>query len=202
MSSSPASGYLWTNGATTQTATILAAGPVSVITFDADGCPSTSEAVEVALLPAPPVPVISATGNVLNSDAPGGNQWYLNGEAIPDAIFPNFTPTVSGNYTVSVTGDNGCSTFSAPFFFTLTSTFDPLADREIKVSPNPGTGRFQLETGRLLTDKIVVYNMLGMEILRSEGRTDLVNISGYPAGTYHLLIHTREGVFNRKLVLQ
>ncbi|SMD16445.1 DUF7507 domain-containing protein, partial [Pedobacter nyackensis] len=45
---------------------------------------------------------------ILTSDAPAGNQWYLNGNAIAGAIAPTYMAIASGKYTVVVTNSEGC----------------------------------------------------------------------------------------------
>lgn len=51
LSSSPASSYLWSNGATAQNATITTSGTYSVTATDANGCSGTSPAISVTVLP-------------------------------------------------------------------------------------------------------------------------------------------------------
>ena len=53
-------------------------------------------------------PVITRSGDVLWSSAPTGNQWYLNGVAIPGAIDNGWSPRATGSYTVQAT-QNGCT---------------------------------------------------------------------------------------------
>src|SRR5690606_39224093 len=64
----------------------------------------------------PTTPVITLSGNDLVS-VPGGSQlsgfqWYLDGVAIPGATDSTFTPTASGDYTVSAF-DGTCEDTSA-----------------------------------------------------------------------------------------
>ncbi|MFM6976790.1 MAG: S8/S53 family peptidase [Sphingobacteriaceae bacterium] len=47
-------------------------------------------------------PNISVNGNILSSSAGTGNQWYLNGTAIPGATAANYTATQAGSYGVKV----------------------------------------------------------------------------------------------------
>lgn len=53
-------------------------------------------------------PVVTRSGDVLWSSAPTGNQWYLNGVAIPGAIDNGWSPRETGSYAVQAT-QNGCT---------------------------------------------------------------------------------------------
>jgi hypothetical protein len=201
LSSSPANGYLWSNNATNQTTTIYAAGPVTVTTFDAGDCQAISDPVLVTHLPAPAIPVISSTGNILTSSSATDNQWYHNGLPIPGAIGQTHTVTESGNYTVAVTGTQ-CTSLSAPFFLSLSSAGNFLSGDHISISPNPGQGIYSLDAGNLQMEFIFIYNMLGEQVYRAKGNRSVIDISDKPAGNYYLLIHTKEGIYRKKLIVQ
>jgi photosystem II stability/assembly factor-like uncharacterized protein len=83
-------------------------------------------------------PLITANGNVLRSSVPNGNQWYMNGVLIPNAINQEYTATSNGIYTVTAV-EAGCPTVkSADYSFAITSTFDVSSlNDEIKLYPNP-----------------------------------------------------------------
>ncbi|HTI92315.1 MAG TPA: YCF48-related protein [Puia sp.] len=55
-----------------------------------------------------PKPVITRSGDVLWSSAVTGDQWYLNGVAIPGATDNGWSPRATGSYTVQST-QNGCT---------------------------------------------------------------------------------------------
>lgn len=58
-----------------------------------------------------PKPSISDSAGVLRSSSDSGNQWYLNGVAIAGAVKSQWTPTVSGVYSVQVSLAN-CKSMS------------------------------------------------------------------------------------------
>jgi len=62
---------------------------------------------------------IMQSGLVLSSNFTSGNQWYLNGVAIPGATGQNYTPLVSGIYRVDVTAISGCISKSDDLSFVL-----------------------------------------------------------------------------------
>ncbi|WEK20946.1 MAG: gliding motility-associated C-terminal domain-containing protein [Candidatus Pedobacter colombiensis] len=120
------------SGATGQTYTATASGKYTVITTNGNGCASpVSNEIDVTVNPLPSTPVVSMTTAtvfcaggevVLSSDVATGNQWYLNGVAIPNATGQTYTATVGGKYTVVTTNGNGCA---SP------------ASNEIEVTVNP-----------------------------------------------------------------
>ncbi len=127
LTSSSASGNQWylngnaIGGATNQNYSAIASGNYTVV-VTTSGCASgPSAAVSVTVNPGPATPTIVPGGPAtfctggsvtLTSSSGSGNQWYLNGNAIGGATDQTFLASTSGNYTVLVTGGNGCSTSS------------------------------------------------------------------------------------------
>ena len=118
LTSSPANGYLWSNGATTRSIAISSAGNYSVAAFSGPSCSALSAINSVTLLTAPAKPVITAgssttltTSNptvVLTSSVGSTYNWSTTD--VTKAI----TVTTQGTYLVTVTGSNGCSAISNP----------------------------------------------------------------------------------------
>ena len=123
----PASnGYLWSNGATTQSITVTAAGTFSVQVTDANGCMSASSApVAVNVSPAPPAPSVSASGPT--TFCPGGSivltasnadGWLWSNGATTQSI----TVSADGSYSVQAVNASGCaSPQSAPVLVDVTT---------------------------------------------------------------------------------
>jgi len=111
--------YLWSNGETTQDITLTeTSGPLSCIIMDANGCMSEwSEDTFVKVFSVPPVPTIDTVGfttlclgNTVGLSAPVGFDSYLwsNGETTQ-----NISVGISGNYSVTVYNEDGCTNQSA-----------------------------------------------------------------------------------------
>ena len=116
LTSSASSGNLWTTGATSNSVTISSNATVSVTVSDANGCSSTSSDVNIVVNSAPIVPSIFTSGPTefcqggsvtLTSSYATGNSWS-NGETTQSIVVSN-----SGNYTVSQTNAQGCTSTSA-----------------------------------------------------------------------------------------
>lgn len=100
--------YLWNTGATTQNINASNTGVYSVTVNYGNNCSMTSNSINLVVKPAP-VPQITLAGTTLTSNYLTGNQWYLNGIAIPGANQPTYRIIRAGSYSLTVTDTNGCS---------------------------------------------------------------------------------------------
>lgn len=110
----PGTVYLWNNNATTQTLTVSQSGTYSVTIANTCGSIQSTTAV-VDILSIPPAPIVSAAGStticsnssVVLSSNPQINYLWSTGETTQ-----SITVNTAGNYSVSVTALNGCSSTS------------------------------------------------------------------------------------------
>jgi hypothetical protein len=129
LTSSPAGGYLWSNGQTTQSISVSTAGNYSVRAYAGPNCSSQSSIKTVTLLSAPATPVITASGPTLLSTT--NTSVDLTSSSASNYLWSNgistqtITVTNPANYKVTVTGANGCVSTSAPTVVTSTSCTPP-----------------------------------------------------------------------------
>lgn len=190
--------YVWDNQ---QTSASIEVEPTSstiysVIVTDANGC-STTDEVEVFVNPIPTQPEITVVGSVLSSTPNTGYQWYLDGVLIENATDQFFEPTQTGEYTVEVFDENGCSSISAPYNWIAVG----IEENEVglEVYPVPFSCQFEIVS----TEKVN-----SVEILDAAGRTIFVvypNASSYSVdgrswanGSYILKIETDLGVIHKR----
>jgi len=126
LTASSGTSYLWSNGATTQTITTADSGSYIVTVTNANGC--TSVSAPVLVIPINSSTLVTITGAttfcdgdsvLLQSNLNTGNQWYLNGNAIPGATGDEYYATVSGSYYDVVTQTNGSSVQSDSIVITV-----------------------------------------------------------------------------------
>jgi hypothetical protein len=123
LTSSAASGNLWSTGETTQSINVATSGSYTVTVTDGHGCSAVSAATVVTVLLAP-IPTIihdnpttfceGLSVDLTSSEAPH----YLWNTG---AISQSFEAISSGSYAVTVTYDNGCSATSLPEIVTVLS---------------------------------------------------------------------------------
>lgn len=124
LTSNALSGNLWSpGGQTTQSISITNAGNYSVTVTNLSGCSATSPLTTISVLTSPSAPVITPSGPTafcqggsltLTSSYTTGNLWSPGGQTTP-----SITVSASGNYTVTHTDANGCSTTSSPISVTV-----------------------------------------------------------------------------------
>ena len=126
-----------TVNASTGVITGVAAG-TATITYEVtqNGC-ATSVTRTVTVNALPSTPTISAGGAtsfctgssvVLTSSANSGNQWYKDGGAISGATGKTYTATAAGDYTVTTTDGNSCTSNPSS---TITVTINPIPTQPV-----------------------------------------------------------------------
>ena len=147
LNSSQATGNLWSDGQTTQSISVNAAGIYTVTYTDGNGCSATTSGVEVTINPLPTAPTITAGGPLtfcsggsvdLTSSYLTGNIWSTNSPASTISV------NMAGLYTVTYTDANGCSATSAATIVAVnalpTVTFASLGTLCDYYSPSTLTG--------------------------------------------------------------
>lgn len=171
------------------------------------GCPSARTTIVATTSTAP---VITNNANVLSSNFVDGNQWYLNGTAIPGATGQNHTAVASGVYTVTRSDAQGCSLTSNQITLTLTPVTDiGGAEIALTVSPNPARGPFnlQLETKTKANLVISLVNSLGQEVYSTTlpdfiGKLSKeINPGSLASGVYYLKIQHNKKAYSKKIII-
>ncbi|GAB3204295.1 hypothetical protein GCM10027293_37650 [Pontibacter aydingkolensis] len=182
--------------------------PYAVFAFK--GVNTVSEAIAFQLSSTlicnlPDKPLITQQENQLTSNSPTGNQWYLNGTAIEGATSQSYTATISGIYTVQVSGSCGLSEMSEAATYTLTSVEDELS-QAIEVYPNPASEALFVDLPNdIILESVAIYNAQGKVLIMINGDNKnkvKVNVSAYAKGLHILQIQTDKGVIYKKVVLR
>lgn len=202
--------YSWIpTGSSSYLISVNTTGMYSVIVTDVFGCKDTSDVQAIYVFPSIPTPTIAASNDTLFSSASAGNQWYLNGTALPGETNSFYVmTTVGGNYSVVVSDTNGlCSAASATFV-----GIDELSAIGISYSlfPNPNHGTSSLSIVSTTTEPLVVElnDMLGklvwQQTLETKANEQVqvgIDISNYEKGMYLLQLKNSKGSVSKKMVV-
>jgi hypothetical protein len=205
--------YSWSpGGQTTQTSTNLIAGTYTCIVTDANGCfimPSVT-VIQPAILN---VTILPSNSNLLASPS-GGTPPYSyswNGPLGFSSANQNITPQTNGQYTVTITDNNGCIYISPGYNVTfIPSSINEISISDILIYPNPSEDLFNIKFISLVSQdlELRILNSIG-EIVFVENKNQFIgeyskqiNLVEYPRAIYFLEIETEDGVINKKLILQ
>jgi gliding motility-associated-like protein len=180
LTSSTASGYNWSNTYVSQSITVTLSGTYNLSIVDANGCPSPlSNNVFVTVNPLPQAPTITAAGPTtfcvgssvtLQSSQPNGNTWSTGSTA------NNINVTNSGNYTVSYTDANNCTSLSS----------NPVMVTAMALAPTP-TISASGPTTFCETDSVTLTCSQAQTYLWSNGQTS-PSITINTAGNYAVTV--------------
>jgi hypothetical protein len=120
----------------------------------------------------------------------------------------NFNPNTAGlglhDIFYTYTDLNGCTnSATAQISVDVCTDISSVSDLQgINIFPNPGSGIFTIES-RQKNYEVIIVNALGEEVYSSQINSyrSEVDLRNQPNGIYFLSIKTREGVLNRKLII-
>ncbi len=166
---------LWSNGEEGAGLVVTQPGEYSLISFTEFGCSDTSEVIDIQQVPSPAVPVISFNDNQLSTDAVADNyQWYYNG--LPLYLFNEAEApvSISGEYSVLVINEFGCTASSEVYPFGLTA-IESTPDFKVKLHPNPSTdvSTIHIDGSGLQNFLVEVYDLPGRKLAELPTTGDL-----------------------------
>jgi hypothetical protein len=180
-------------------------GLISVIPVNACGA-GTGADLSVSVSQPPAEPVIVQGSDTLYASGAGSFQWALFGVPIPGATEAFLQSFTSGEYTVTVTDVNGCSSTSAPFPFIATG-ITQVWDGAFAVQPNPNNGSFTVMTPSLPRESTLeVYAMDGRllhsQVISASTAVTELAIEQPTAGLYMLRLLMGMEVLSLKVIVQ
>ncbi len=224
LTASAGSSWLWSNGATTQSTTVSAAGSYTVVVTNASGCSNTSSATAVSVNPNP---VVNITASPYNSLYPGlvttltaivtpagiySYAWSKNGIPIPSAnssTISNVTLADIGTYTVAVANTTGlpCGSVSPAFVLKDSVT------TKMFIYPSPNNGTFSVvyySPGSNVKNTLTIYDSKGSIVyskvytITSPYQLMNVDLSRFNHGVYQVVLHDASGkqLANGKVMTQ
>ncbi|WP_259069991.1 S8 family serine peptidase [Mucilaginibacter sp. X4EP1] len=155
-------------------------------------------------------PVIIQNGNMLNSNFPSGNQWYLDGYAIAGATSTSYRPAQSGNYQVKVDLTSGCQLASNSLVYVVPGSSANSTDIGLVLFPVPAKNQlnivFNAKTSSTLT--LTLINAAG-KIVAVDTQTvaagdfnTTLDVSKQAPGTYILKLSLGQKDYNNKIIIE
>lgn len=179
--------YAWSNGGTSNCISPVATGTYTIIVTDGNGCTaSDNHAFTVDTLPTSTIagPTTSCNGAAAQLCAPAGHAFYLWSNSNTNSCI---TASSSGNYTVTVTGTNGCTSSSSqsltifpPFAMTISGPTTACSGSSPQLCASSGTYTYQWSNGATTacinpsvsgTYTVVATNVNGCTRTASKGLT-------------------------------
>jgi hypothetical protein len=175
-----------------------------------NGCDS-SRIINLTVFPLPNPTITLVNTLILESNLAVNYQWFFNGMVLTDSTNQTITPSQSGDYSVAIIDNNGCSAVSNTFNFTVVNTNSIHNKTQINILPNPNKGFFNLEIRDLPFGKwqVEIYNINGQivqisNIILSNSSTFLpIQLKDATSGIYWLkMTNDKMEQFSRKFLVQ
>jgi photosystem II stability/assembly factor-like uncharacterized protein len=126
-------------------------------------------------------------------------QWYLDGEPIPGATTDTITPLVSGEYTLLVTYENGCSDLSFGVFVVISGIFNPLVTLPLDLYPMPVNDVLYLKNIEN-EYRYMVLDYTGKEVMQNVANENKISVSELAKGIYLLKVEQGTRIYMGRFV--
>ncbi|MBP9883462.1 MAG: T9SS type A sorting domain-containing protein [Chitinophagales bacterium] len=172
---------------------------VTLITTNAAGNDTLTLLDFITVYPTPPFPTITQNGYTLTSSIATGYQWQFNSVDIPGATNQSYDVMQSGYYTVFITDQHGCVSFSTTYVL-LVGMEEVNDDEQVLIYPNPTAGSFIIQLlGQTMAGSVTfeISNAIGQLVYCAEeeiygaGWKKEINLNNEPAGVYYLYLSTK-----------
>lgn len=207
-----AGSYLWSNGKKTRKITVASSGSFyCLVSNGGSGCADTSKTVKVTVYPLPQTPVINQVGDSIFSSNGVSYQWYEGTSPISGAISQKYVPTASGDYSVQISNENGCSAKSQGFPFTYNShsgVDNVDVNNLVRIYPNPAKDIITFDYSAKGSSKLDLYitDMLGKTVYKyssssADGSSEVrIDTHSFAQGAYFIHYSFGEGFTAMKFV--
>ena len=183
-----------------------------VLVTNSYNCKATSDTVAVTIVDYPPVASLVNLGDHLRTFITGYDiQWYFNGSLIPGATFDTLNFNQAGDYSLTLTNDFGCSTFSNSIYVVpLSADYYKFMQESIQLYPNPNNGSFDLvySLWRPGAARIVVTDVVGKTLFsRTEKNVrgkivSPIQLETLVSGIYFLHVEIEGNKVSRRFLVQ
>jgi hypothetical protein len=184
-------------GATDNSVHPLTSGLYSVKTTSNNITTSSDSGIFIYVISVSVLSISKNADNILVSSLDSGNQWYLNGVAIPGATDKTFVPVQNGLYTVTHSEYDCTSDFSSGYNVNMTDEIDLGNGQYARLYPNPVTTDLTIKwkTNSAGSLNISITDLQGRPVvtimdLTEQGTT--INLSTLSPGCYLLKMYSAE----------
>ncbi len=192
--------YIWD---TQETGATISVEPSTTQSYtvtgtDANNC-SGSDNVTVTVNQPPSIPVITVNGSQLETSGGTSYQWYLDGTPIENASDAVYSPTQTGNYSVDIFDENGCSSISDEFSWIAVGIRELGLD--LNIYPVPFSNRLNIKTMNIVSELKVLDVTGRVMFLTQPNKTSVaLNTSEWSNGTYIIALTHPEGMLLKRVV--
>lgn len=152
----------------------------------------------IQIIDSPEIPIITLLNGVFSTNSTGIYQWYLNGNPIPGANSSSIDATTSGEYSLEITNENGCSATSE---FVNYTGIDAIESELLSLFPNPVIDNLTFDFKSDTAKEVFVFASTGQLLqTRSFKKSGSIDFSEFPAGIYILALKQDNVVSHFKII--
>lgn len=191
-------------GENNPTDSVWISGYYHVVAVNQWGCASFSDTILAVYCDTAWHPTVTQNGTILSTIDTTGNtmQWYLNGNPLVGQTADQINAILNGLYTLEITNQYGCVFLSAPIV--VNTGFGEHNVNSAYVFPNPANETVNISWNSSATETTIeLLDMTGRVISSQQvnGKTAMVDVAQFPAGTYFVNVITDGQVSTAKLVI-
>jgi hypothetical protein len=199
--------YSWSNTATTEDLSNIAAGSYTVTVTDSKSCIKSS--TSTVSQPAAELTITKAithetAGNdgAINITVSGGTSPYTylwsNGKTTED-----ISGLPGGTYSVTVTDSKSCTKSESAVVNPKVVTADEgdIFVRHATVNPNPGSGKFYLTVKNPDVKEFIIYDIMGKRISGRRIDSEITTIELSGKGLYFIHLLENKNVYRKKIIV-
>ncbi|MEX1191250.1 MAG: S8/S53 family peptidase [Brumimicrobium sp.] len=192
--------YNWSDGSNSSSIYVTTPSVVFLSGTNDQGCELYSDTMEITQGSPLENPAITILGGSLIATNAPNYQWFLNDVLLPGDTNQVIYPDSEGYYSVAITSEAGCSSFSNGILWTLS-----LSENETnnyKVYPNPTKDNVNISSENQIIEKIRIYSIEQKLILERDtsSKNEIIDVSNLSSGTYILEMSTKTSVKSIKFL--
>lgn len=178
--------YAWTPSSTSQSLLNIAAGNYALTVTDDNGC-TTSSSVVISQPTALSAVTTNTSATGMNGTATvvasGGTPPYIyHWSSIPAQTTSTATGLAAGNYSVTVTDQNGCTVTSSTTI--LPNGISNVNELSVILYPNPAADKIYFRNMRNGVKDISIYDLNGRLVSHEQSNENSLDISALSNGEY------------------